>query len=278
MSPDVLPQDGASQSFVTVTARDANSQPIRNLALRAETRVGGVPVDFGSLSARSIATGSDGKATLVYTAPPKVSGSASLVVDIVHADRQRLRQLLRSQRGDSVGVGRTDSAADNRTGSGIFGSTPLVDNQPILFTACNIVARPCATPGNPIVSYSWDFGDGGHDSGPSVTHDDEAPSTYVVTLTVVDGVGRRQSSSQTITIAPGAQPTADFARHLLTHECESRADRQLQRVGVTSSAGGHDRHLHLGIGDGSPLRETSSPVYQQELCDREHLQRDALRH
>ena len=71
VSPDVLPQDGASQSLVTVTARDSSSQPIRNLALRAETRVGGVPVEFGSLSARSIATGSDGKATLVYTAPPR---------------------------------------------------------------------------------------------------------------------------------------------------------------------------------------------------------------
>ena len=41
VSPDVLPQDGASQSFITVTARDANSQPIRNLTMRTETRVGG---------------------------------------------------------------------------------------------------------------------------------------------------------------------------------------------------------------------------------------------
>ena len=43
VSPDVLPQDGASQSFITVTARDANAQPIRNLTLRTETRVGGTP-------------------------------------------------------------------------------------------------------------------------------------------------------------------------------------------------------------------------------------------
>ena len=43
-----LPQDGASQSLVTVTARDANAQPLRNVTLRAETRVDGTPVDFGS--------------------------------------------------------------------------------------------------------------------------------------------------------------------------------------------------------------------------------------
>ena len=85
VSPDVLPQDGSSQSFVTVTARNADSQPIRSLSLRAETRVGGTPVDFGTLSARSIVTDSDGRATLVYTAPPSpaVSPDPFLMVDIV---------------------------------------------------------------------------------------------------------------------------------------------------------------------------------------------------
>ena len=85
VSPDVLPQDGASQSFITVTARDANAQPIRNLTMRTETQVNGTPVDFGTLSARNVVTGSDGKATLVYTAPPSpaVAPDAFLLVDIV---------------------------------------------------------------------------------------------------------------------------------------------------------------------------------------------------
>ena len=85
VSPDVLPQDGASQSFITVTARDANAQPIRNLTMRTETQVNGTPVDFGTLSARNVVTGSDGKATLVYTAPPSpaVSPDDFLLVDIV---------------------------------------------------------------------------------------------------------------------------------------------------------------------------------------------------
>ena len=85
VSPDVLPQDGASQSFITVTARDANAQPIRNLTMRTETQVNGTLVDFGTLSARNVVTGSDGKATLVYTAPPSpaVSPDDFLLVDIV---------------------------------------------------------------------------------------------------------------------------------------------------------------------------------------------------
>ena len=70
---------------MTVTARDANSQPVRNLTLRAEIRVGGTAVDFGSLSARSIVTANDGRATLVYTAPsaPAVGVDNGTVVDIV---------------------------------------------------------------------------------------------------------------------------------------------------------------------------------------------------
>ena len=85
VSPDVLPQDGASQSFITVTARDANAQPIRNLTMRTETQVNGTPVDFGTLSARNVVTGSDGRATFVYTAPPSpaVSPDDFLLVDIV---------------------------------------------------------------------------------------------------------------------------------------------------------------------------------------------------
>ena len=40
-SPDILTQDGASQSVVTVTVCDANGQPLRNVSMRAEISVDG---------------------------------------------------------------------------------------------------------------------------------------------------------------------------------------------------------------------------------------------
>src|SRR5512145_2989228 len=76
ITPDTITQDGASQSIVAVTARGPNGETISNLPLRAEIRVDGVPTDFGSLSARSLVTGADGRATLVYTAPAGPSGLA----------------------------------------------------------------------------------------------------------------------------------------------------------------------------------------------------------
>ena len=94
VTPDVLTQDGASQSLITVTARDANGQPLRNLSLRAEVQIGGIRADFGTLSARNLVTGNDGRATVVYTAPaaPAVAvDNGTLVVEIGRAScRERV--------------------------------------------------------------------------------------------------------------------------------------------------------------------------------------------
>ena len=56
------------------------------MSLRSEIFVGGVRADFGSLSARNLVTDSDGRATLVYTAPAAAGGPAvdtGTIVDIV---------------------------------------------------------------------------------------------------------------------------------------------------------------------------------------------------
>ena len=81
-APDVITQDGASQSLITITARDPFGQPLRNVTLRVETFVNGTRVDFGTLSARTVVTGSDGRATLTYTAPAGTVGGTDQVVEI----------------------------------------------------------------------------------------------------------------------------------------------------------------------------------------------------
>src|SRR5262245_32821094 len=67
--PDRITQDGNSQSSVTVTAVGANGRPLSGLPIRLDMFVDGVLVDFGTLSAKSIVTGTDGVARAVYTAP-----------------------------------------------------------------------------------------------------------------------------------------------------------------------------------------------------------------
>src|SRR5262245_56505273 len=53
-NPSTLSQDGSSQSVISVTARDANGQPLGNLPLRAEITVNGVITDFGRLSSKNL--------------------------------------------------------------------------------------------------------------------------------------------------------------------------------------------------------------------------------
>ena len=116
ISPDVLPQDGLSQSLVTITAINNVGQPAANVQMRADIAVGGVLSDFGRLSAKSLVTDSNGHATTVYTAPAPVLGFVtSQKVDIeVDADRQQLRQQQSArgepQRSCSPGVVTTSSA------------------------------------------------------------------------------------------------------------------------------------------------------------------------
>src|SRR6188508_2153203 len=194
VSPDVLPQDGASQSFITVTARDANSRPIRNLTMRTETRVGGLPVDFGVLSARNVVTGTDGRATLVYTAPPSpaVSPDSFLVVDVVVTPF-----------GSDYSNSNPRSAAIRLVPEFSISPAAVADHQTALFDAS-------ASRGS-IASYEWNFGDGDHDTGRTVDHDYESPGTYVVRLTIVDPYGRTASKSQSLTVGPSTQqPTAVF--------------------------------------------------------------------
>src|SRR5437773_12544471 len=74
-TPDSIAQDGGSQSSVKIVARDPDSRPITSLPLRVDMTVTGVAQDFGTLSARTIVTGSAGSASVMYTAPRQVQGA-----------------------------------------------------------------------------------------------------------------------------------------------------------------------------------------------------------
>src|SRR5688500_3646991 len=68
-SPDILPEDGSSQSVIKVVARDENGQTVRNVQLRLDVMENGQIVEFGTLSARNVTTNAAGEATVVFTAP-----------------------------------------------------------------------------------------------------------------------------------------------------------------------------------------------------------------
>lgn len=207
VTPDTLSQDGASQSLVTITARDHNGQPLRNLPLQAAIAVNGVLTDFGTLSARSLVTDANGRATLTYTAPsaPAIAVDNGTVVQILVTPSgtdfgnatARFASIRLVPRGVIV-------APNNLTATFDVARTDTTEDSPIVFDATKSDA---ANPETTIVSYVWDFGNGDTASGRQVTRK-FGPGNRTVTLTITDVAGRTGSSQQVISVIAGTKPTA----------------------------------------------------------------------
>jgi chitodextrinase len=209
VTPDILTQDGASQSLVSIMARDSNGQALRNLSLRAEIEVGGLRADYGSLSARNLVTGNDGRASLVYTAPPApavaVDGGMVVTIAVTPVGTDFANSSTRAVFIRLVPPGVVVPPDGLKPAFTVTPPAPS-DSQTVLFDA----STSSAAAGNAIVSYAWNFGDGGRGSGVTATHAYDTAGTYVVTLTITDGVGRSAQKSQSVVVAPGLNPTAAF--------------------------------------------------------------------
>lgn len=177
--------------------------------MRAEIIVDGTLADFGSLSARNLVTGSDGRATTVYTAPaaPRIAVDSGTIVTIAITPI-----------GSDFGNTATRSASIRLVPPGIvvppdglrpaFTFTPSAptDNQAVLFDA----STSTSAPNNPIVAYSWNFGDGKTGSNITTSHAYATPGTYIVMLTISDAYGRTAQATQSLTVSGGVDPTAAF--------------------------------------------------------------------
>jgi PKD repeat protein len=205
VTPDVLSQDGSSQSMVSVRALDANAGPIRNLSLRGEIVVNGVAADFGSLSARNVVTDGEGRAVFVYTAPaaPQVTVDSFTLVHIVVTPI-----------GSNFGNSSERVASIRLVPPGVV--IPPAGLQPqFTFTpsdpaeGVNVLFDASASQGD-IAQYRWNFADGRTATGRTVTHAFRTAGNYSVTLTLEDPFGRTASTTQQVTVGIGDNPTAVF--------------------------------------------------------------------
>jgi len=208
-SPDILRQDGVSQSLVTVQAIDPNGQALRNLPIRLEVWVGNSVVDFGALSGKNLVTGSDGRATAVYTAPPAPAQAVDtmtvvrIVATPVGTDYGNATERAVSIRLVPVGVVLPINGAP--TASFVSAPSAPLSQSPVSFDASSSFDLD-----GTIVSYVWRFGDGSTGSGAVVQHQYSAGGIYVVSLTVTDDRGLTNTATQNVTVSDGGLPTASF--------------------------------------------------------------------
>jgi PKD repeat protein len=201
-SPDILPEDGASQSVIRVVARGPNGQGVPNVPLRIDTVIGSAIVEFGHLSARNVTTNGNGEATVVYTAPlsPQRGTDFGTVVNV------SVRQVggdYGSTWPTGVSIRLVPETTVQAPGSphANFFYTPSEPraNQQVQFDA-----SASFDPDGVIVDYRWSYGDGDVENGKVQQHDFGSAGTYFVTLTVTDNQGNRASISKSITVLPAA--------------------------------------------------------------------------
>ena len=258
-SPDVLSIDGSSQTLVTVEARDANGQLVPNVPLRLEILANGVVTDFGSLSARTLVTGPNGRAQFTYTAPGFVGGpipDVQIAVTPTGTDAStHIRRVVSVRLVEPGNIGSGPSAQ--------FTYTP---ESPAAFTDVRFDGSTSVPAlGTIITSYAWDFGDGTTGSGAIATHQYRATGTFIARLTVTDSNGRTNThSGQSVNVGAGEGPTAVF---LYSPE-QPVACSPVFFNATQSTAGGNHRIVsyNWSWGDGTPNQggSTRSHTYDEE--------------
>lgn len=210
--PDSILQDGASQAVLQIDAGSPDGRPVRGLALRVATLFDGVVQDFGTLSAKTVITGEDGKARVIYTAPPRPaepSEQHNIVTFLVEpigndyaGETSRSVELRLVTPGvllppNSAPVPDFTYSPDS--------PLPLVD---IVFDASGTQdeGRSCGS----TCKYEWEFGDGERASGIFVKHQYKRLGTYQLRLTVTDPRGASAILARAITIGEAEAPTASF--------------------------------------------------------------------
>jgi PKD repeat protein len=222
-TPDSISQDGASQSSIVVNAFDPNGRGVSGLALRMDMAVNGLLQDYGTLSARTIVTGTDGRATTVYTAPippPPAAGGSSTIVTIVATPTGNNFQTSNPQIAAIrlVPPGVILPGANTPTAKFTF-SSPVNVGAAVLFDGSGSCPRgvdtagvclPPSGAGATITNYLWSFGDGSTATGQTAAHTFTSVGTFNVTLTVTNDRGVQGSSSQIVSTTVTTAPSGDI--------------------------------------------------------------------
>jgi PKD repeat protein len=216
--PDLITQDGESQAAINVRVFDANGQPMSAIPVRVDILVGGTLVDYGTLSTKALVTGSDGRATTVYTAPPappptaQIASTVTIRATTVGADTPSSAPFSAAIRLVPPGVIRPP--ADTPTAAFTVSPTTPVANSVIQFngsSSCGgpLVSGACQSTSQ-ITSYLWTFGDGTSGSGRTISHTYAVANSYTATLTVANDRGVAASTTQTIVVGSASLPTPVF--------------------------------------------------------------------
>ncbi len=214
-SPDTITQDGASQARIVLSAFDALGKPAVGQAFRLDMLVGGTYAEFGTLSTRTLLTGSDGKATAFYTAPPVMSkyGFFDLCSPGIfsYALPNNCVKLVATSIGTGFTAGNINKTVDVHLVPPVTSRSPDAPMANFIYSPTfpgvgqeiNFNGNPSAAiAGRMLIRWDWEWGDGtvATQSNPIEDHDYAFAGDYPVTLTVYDNFGAFSSATRYISV------------------------------------------------------------------------------
>lgn len=210
--PDSILQDGFSQSVINIDASGVEGRPVRGLPMRVEIIAGGVIQDFGTLSAKTVVTGDDGRARVTYTAPPRPAEPVDdFTVITIFAT-----PIGNDQRGEiprSVDIRLVPPGVILPPNSAPVPEFDVSPPAPTSFENVTFDASRTTDEGfpcGPRCTYAWDFGDGTTATGIFASHTYRTIGTFQVKLTVTDQRGVSVQLARPLVVGPTTAPTADF--------------------------------------------------------------------
>jgi hypothetical protein len=216
-SPNVLAQDGRSQTVITAVARDERGRAVPNVTIlwggtASTSRL--LPI---RLSALSSVTDANGVAAVVLSSPPEpatestnppatITVTATPVSSVDHFTSPRL---ITVELRPVTSTGQTPPFRNNAPipAVTVSNAAPLV-GETITFNATQstdegeICLDRC--------TYLWNFGDGRVASGRIVSHSYGSGGTYTATLTVTDERASSASTTVSVTVSGTSAPVATF--------------------------------------------------------------------
>jgi len=250
-TPDVISQDGVSTSQLGIRALGATGQPLSGVPLRVDVMVptpGGLVVaDYGTLSDRWPTTGADGRATVVYRAPPQPAPSATsdtvitLSVTPIGANFANAIPRVATVKLVRPGIIRPPTRMDPDF---MFSPTSPREYDDIFFDASS-----SSDPDSHIVLYRWEFGDGRTGTGRQTVYAYELAGTYNATLIVSDAYGASKSKVKTVSVTGSAAPVARFTISPTTPRIGTTV--VFNAAGSTASAGRRVVGYNWDLGDGT---------------------------
>ncbi len=230
-TPNALTKDGRSTAQIVITARGPNGEPLGSIVATLEicterdTNNDGSAdcFDYGRLSLRRIVTDGAGRATITYTAPndPSVPGRQESIRILVTPEGTEFGSTIPRE----VTIRLLPQGGAPPPGPVILPpvaaftvSASPTAGVPVAFDATGSenfegeddgVELPLGVAVLPIIDFTWDFGDGTRGKGEVTTHTYDEPDSYLVSLTVSNGV-LSDTVTAVVTVAASANPTASF--------------------------------------------------------------------